>query len=337
MYIIKNVFEELAYLHMQRLIKKRPLDINIETVSTCPLKCSFCCNNLLKKEYTVMDNELFEKIIKEFCGIGGGGLAIGSMQSDFLSDPMLMDRLRIIRKYKKNLWLYSTTTLITCKKYSDKELFFLLSLFDCLQISVEGYDRESYSVMAGIDGFDIFKEQLERVKKIIDDNFLTIKIGIYFRTNNRQKLLKSRFYKEVSHEFHIVEVRDSFFSWGSLIKKENLPKGAKLLVSHNQGKRVNCAAPNATMSVQANGRAIGCGCVDWREKYVIGDCRKNTLEEIWRGGRAVKFRNAFKRRTKLPSICRECGLYSPMDECMKDRRLLTYKPMDGLYYLFRKG
>lgn len=112
-------------------------------------------------------------------------------------------------------------------------------------------------------------------------------------------------------------------------------KGAKLILKYNDGKRINCVVPNATLSVQATGKVVGCGCIDWLEKYIIGDVRKNTLKEIWRGTKAIKFRNAFVRG-KLPSICKECALYRPIDECMKDIGLLCYKPQDGLYYLAKR-
>ena len=55
----------------------------------------------------------------------------------------------------------------------------------------------------------------------------------------------------------------------------------------------NCVVPNATLAIQANGKAVGCGCIDWLEKYVIGDTNKNTLKEIWTSPKAIKFRNAF--------------------------------------------
>lgn len=331
-----EILDKMAYYHMLHIMKKRPLDINIETVTMCPLKCVFCCNRLYHKEYTVMDNELFENILKQYCSMGGGAISIGAMQSDFLSDPLLMDRMKIVKKYKKKLWLYSTTPLVSCKRYSDKELTYILRLFDFLQISVEGYNKESYQNMAGINGYDIFIEQLRRVKKIIDDNSLTVKIALYFRTNDKKALMRSKLYKELSRKFDIEEVRDTFFSWFGTIKKEDIPKGARLILIYNQGKKVNCVVPNASLAVQANGKVVGCGCVDWLEKYVIGDCRKDGLKEIWKSPKSVKFRNAFQKG-KLPSICQECGLYTPIDACIKDRKLLIYKPTDGLYYLVKRG
>lgn len=330
--VVEKILKEIAYVHMMRIIKKRPLDINIETVNFCPVKCVFCCNRLYKKEYTVMDNMLFEKIIAEYCSMGGGTIAIGSMQSDLFSDPLFLDRMKIIKKYKKHLWLYSTSTLITCKKYSDKELVYILGLFDYLQISIEGYNRETYQKIAGIDGFDILKEQLKRVKRLIKSNSLSVKIEVYFRTYDKAGLLRSDFYKEVRHMFYIQEVKDTFFSRCGVIEEKDLPQGAKIGYSYNQGKRINCIIPNATLSVQANGKALGCACIDWLEKYPIGDCKKNTLAEIWKSEKAVKFRNAFERG-KLPPICKECGLYLPMNTCLKSKKLLWYKSINGLYFL----
>ena len=66
-----DILKQMAYKHMLHLIEKRPLDINVETVSLCPLKCVFCCNRVYKREYLVMDNGLFEKIIKEYYRLGG--------------------------------------------------------------------------------------------------------------------------------------------------------------------------------------------------------------------------------------------------------------------------
>ena len=37
----------------------------------CPLKCGFCGNRLYKREYIIMDNSLFENLVKQYCDIGG--------------------------------------------------------------------------------------------------------------------------------------------------------------------------------------------------------------------------------------------------------------------------
>jgi radical SAM protein with 4Fe4S-binding SPASM domain len=238
--------------------------------------------------------------------------------------------MKIIKKYHNNIWLHSTTPLISCKRYTDEELSFILEQFNYLEISVEGYNEESYKSMGGIDGYNLFKEQIYRVKHLIEKNNFKVVIELAFRTCNQRELRGSDFYKEMRNYFTIKEIRDCFFDWFGSIKKEDMPKGAKLMLANNMNKRINCVVPSATLAVQATGKVVGCGCIDWLDKYVIGNCNQDTLQKIWTGKRALKFRNAFKNG-KLPSICKRCGLYTSID-CLENQKFLTYKSIDGLYY-----
>lgn len=68
----EKIQNKIAYLYMKYIITKRPLDINIETITMCPLKCIFCCNRIYKRDYTIMNNKHFEKLIQEYIKIGGG-------------------------------------------------------------------------------------------------------------------------------------------------------------------------------------------------------------------------------------------------------------------------
>ncbi len=88
--------------------------------------------------------------------------------------------------------------------------------------------------------------------------------------------------------------------------------------------------PNANLSVQSDGKVVGCGCIDWLSKNIIGEVKDLSIRNIWLSDKAVAFRNSFENR-KSPAICRECGLYSPIT-VLKDVNLKEYKPKDGLYY-----
>lgn len=256
------------------------------------------------------------------------------MQSDFFSDPRLLQRMRILHRYRNKFWVHSTTPLITCKKYSDKELLVILKEFSYLEISVEGYDEESYALMGGVNGFQILKEQLYRVHRLINDNKLKIKVELSFRTCNVRALKGSSFYREARSMFAIKEIRNEFFSWFGTIKEEELPYGAHLKRVNNLRKVKDCIVPSATLAIQPSGKVVGCGCIDWLEKYIIGDCNKNTLKEIWKSKRAHDFRFAFSKG-KLPTICRECGLYVCKEDVLKNIKYLGYTSNKGLYYLVK--
>lgn len=155
---------------------------------------------------------------------------------------------------------------------------------------MEGYDEESYFAMGGVKGFQTFKEELYRINRLINENQLKVKVELSFRTYDVRALERSKFYRETKKIFPVKEVRNSFFSWFGSIKKEELPQGAYLKCSNNSKKEKDCMVPNATLAVQSSGKVIGCGCIDWLEQYVIGDCNKNNLKEIWQGKKARDFR-----------------------------------------------
>lgn len=61
-----------AYHHMMNYSAKRPLDINIETTTICPMKCKFCCNRIFPRDKVVMPVNMFQSIVKEYISMGGG-------------------------------------------------------------------------------------------------------------------------------------------------------------------------------------------------------------------------------------------------------------------------
>lgn len=330
--ILTKSQREKAFAHMMEYSEKRPLDINIETTTICPMKCKFCCNRIYDRQRDVMPVEMFNSIVEKYVSeFGGGTIGISAMQSDFMSDPLLLDRLDVIRKYRDKLWVHSTTPLIAAARFSDEELLEIISNMDFIEVSVEGYDKETYQNMCGVNGFDTLIAQLRRLKRLIDENNLKLSVDVAFRTYDRKGLMASDIYKELTSTFKDGGIIDNFFSWFGSIKVEDLPKGATLHISDNSDKKEDCVVPHATLAVQTNGNVVGCGCIDWLETFVIGNVNKSSLTEIWKSDKAVAFRKLFSSGRKKPHICKECGLYAPVSRFGK-KELVSYESMDGLYY-----
>ena len=329
--LLSLIKQKNTHRHMNLIVKKRPLDINIETTNFCPLKCVFCPNRKIKRKKETMSLKLFEKICEDYYSIGGGAIGISSMQSDIFSDELLFERLNILKKYSDKFYVYTTTNIVSSAKLSDEQIKNFLEVFDYLVISLGGVEKEEYKIMYGVDAFDIVKQQIERFHKIIKENNLKIRIDLAIRTYQPEKIIHKKEFEELNSLFPIKDVKSEFFSWYSHINQEDLPNGSKLLLLNNTEKTKDCVVPFATLSINSNGKIIGCGCIDWEEKFIIGDTNTQNLIEIWQSDLAISFRKAFSFK-KIPSICSECGLYIEKDKCFSNLNLDNYQVTDGLYY-----
>jgi len=320
-----------ARRHMEMLVRHRPLDINIETTNFCPFGCVFCPNHKEKRPKKIMDMDLFRKICRDFYQLGGGTLALCSMQADIFSDDLLLARLSEIQKYRDRFYLYTTTNLAGAAKLSDEQLEFFLGMFDCLDISVGGLARHSYQIMCGVDAFNLVMKQLDRVAGIVKKNAFSICLDLNVRTNDPAAVRRSPAFRELKKSYSIVGIKSTFFSWGGRISQSDLPRGAKLSIVDNRLRRDDCVVPWATLSVNVDGQVVGCGCVDWEGHYIIGDMMRQTIQEVWESETAVEFRTAFSRG-KVPPLCQECALYISKRKGFSGPELVAYEPIDGLYY-----
>lgn len=320
-----------SHKHICSIIKERPLDINIELTNTCPMSCVFCCNRKIKRDLRNMNMDLFEKICKEYIEMGGGSIGLSSMQSDVFSDPLLLERLCFLKPVKGKMYIYTTNPLISIAKYTDSELKLILEVFDYIQVSIEGTNRKDYLEMCGVDAFDQLMINLYRVKAMIKKYNIKTRIELHFRTYSLEKLKKDDTYVKLMEDFSEGGAIDTYFDWFGSIKQSDLPVGAKLISKINIKETEDCSAALSTLAINSEGCVIGCGCIDWNSKYIIGNCNSDTLYKIWQSAPAKEFRHGFSLKN-IPDICRKCGLYTSNVEAYSQKKLKDYKVTDGVYY-----
>lgn len=274
---------------------------------------------------------LFEKICEDYYALGGGPVGVSAMQSDIFSDNLLMERLALLRKFKDRFILHTSTMLTGAAKLSDRELIGFLETFDCLDISIGGLSKEDYSLMYGINAFDTVIAQLFRIEEIVSRNNLTGKLALNFRTNDPGKISGNELLTRLGQTYIIQEIRHEFFSWGGMITQADLPAGTSLLKADNSTIRKDCVVPWATLCVTVDGSVVGCGCVDWEARHVIGDLKRQTIKEIWSGRQNEEFRTSFSRQ-KIPDLCRDCSLYTNIEHAFGRIGLINYTPQDGCYH-----
>lgn len=111
------------------------------------------------------------------------------------------------------------------------------------------------------------------------------------------------FYREWKNKvdgINIINMRN----WANDIQKE----GTKESFHFNKKiKRKPCALIWLKMVIDWNGDVVLC-CDDWNHSTVLGNLKKQTIEEIWRGEKLRKIREAHTRREfyKVP-LCAGCN------------------------------
>ena len=275
--------------------------------------------------------DIFNKICEDYYRIGGGAVGVCSMQSDIFSDSLLLERLVLLNKFKDRFILHTATMLTGASKLTDSELIAFLETFDCLDISIGGLNKEDYNLMYGINAFDIVIAQLYRVEELVKRNRMAIKLALNFRTNAPEKIIDSQMLSQLRKTYIIREIRTDYFSWGGMITQSDLPQGATLLTADNSLVRKDCVVPWATLCVNVDGSVVGCGCVDWGARHIIGDMNRQTINKIWSGKPAKGFRTSFSRQ-EIPALCMDCPLYVDIEKAFGRIGLLNYKPKDGCYH-----
>jgi len=278
-----------------------------------------------------MNLECFTKICEDYYDIGGGAVGICSMQSDIFSDSLLLERLELLPKFKDRFILHTATMLTGATQLSDNELTTFLKTFDCLDISLGGLTKEDYRTMYGINAFDRVIAQLFRIEEIAKRKHMAIKLALNFRTNAPENIIGNEMLSRLRKTYIIREIRTDYFSWGGMITPSDLPPGAALQTVDNSFARKDCVVPWATLCINVDGSVVGCGCVDWEARHIIGDMNQETILEIWNGNRAKAFRTAFSQHD-IPALCRDCALYSDIEHAFGRIGLINYKPRDGCYH-----
>lgn len=322
-----------ALRRMVGIAESRPLDLNIDATNVCPLRCVFCPNSKTRRERHVMSQALFESLCAQYRDMGGGALGLSSMQADIFSDPLLSERLEVLRSYGDVFRPYTTTNLFGAARKSDAELIDLLCCLDYMEVSIGGLSSTEYKSMYGIDGFDTVLEQLKRLAALRQESGATTELALMIRTTDPLAISRSPVLEELRPHYRINEIRSDFFSWGGLITTADLPFGATVASPNQSRQRLDCVMPWSTLSVAADGIVVGCGCVDWERRHVIGDAARQSLNEIWTSVAAGEFRTCFSRG-KVPGLCSDCSLYSERDVAFSQVALATYTPQDGLYYRY---
>ena len=309
---------------MEKILAERPFYVNLETTTLCNSRCTFCAYPKVSRPKTIMTMELFEKVCRDFEELGGGRLGLSPMMSDPLTDPFIVDRVRMVRDKFKTISITLFTNLIGMARFSDATWIEMLMTFQNIDVSIGGFERAGYAKMFGVDKADSVFENLVRLGDLRNNSGSDCVLYLHVRTTDIQSEYDHPRFKHLKDiGFICTDVISEYSDFGGIVRQDDLPLGAVLNKADHSDERRACAMPSAYLGVAPDGQVAGCACFDGRGATTVGDARQTSLAEIWKGDRAAAFRNSFAD-DNVAEICRTCVYYQPAPAIFANRGLQDF-------------
>lgn len=292
-----------------------PYTLYIDPCGVCNFKCNFCVNNnsdyLQKERHTMMEFELFEKVVSDIVEMGGVKVVNLYNLGEPLLNPRFCDMVSLLKsRYAADeVRAYSNASLLA-PELNQK---IIDSGIDILRISLEALSREKYKEVTGVD------VDYNKLFQNVEDLFFRSRSA---GTSISVKLITATLQEESELETFVNKwgkICDSYWfenvgenSWpfftaqASHIDSKLTPRVIKY-ESIKEAKGHPCTMPLTNMTVNANGIVTAC-CTDWQFATEIGNVRTESLFDIWNGQKIRDLRISLlqKNRAAATTFCKNC-------------------------------
>jgi len=281
----------------------RPVMVICETVNICCNDCIICPYGSMTRKKEVMPLDLFEKLLGDYSAMEGGRLSLTPKMGDIFFDPLLPDRLALVRKYPKITGISVTTNAIESDRYSDRELREIVSSFRRFHISVYGLDPEEYALMTRRV---TYQRMIDNIRRIITVAPRSCTLTLGFR------LLHERSPEEIdawmTRNFRVelpYDVTSTYMDWGGTLDTTRpLPFDGKWRPARVTASQ--CGIPLIACLVFSSGDVSFCSCNDYdrKEEFSLGNIGTNSLTAIINSPKNAKL---WESALDLPRSCKFCS------------------------------
>ena len=295
-----------------------PFIIFVDPASACNFSCPFCPtghSDLIKdtgRYQGVLKLDVYKKIIDDLQAFDQP-IKVLRLYKD--GEPFLNKNLaEMIRSAKASgrVQYVDTTTngsLLTPQRMAEV----LEAGLDKINISVDGMNNAQYREFTGFDfDFDQFVENVRWLYQNKGDCEVLIKIpGELLQEGQREEFLQT-----FGDHCDRIFIENFAPCWPEFDVEEHT--GFKITEGiYQQPIKPTDTCPYIfyAMSVNSDGQVSSC-FLDWGRKLLIGDARKQSLQEIWTGDamNALRLQHLQGQRGNNP-VCSQCGQLS---HCLPD-------------------
>lgn len=277
---------------------KVPLQIDLFAVDICNLKCPMCPRREHIPGKGYMDVSMVKMIIDQateygLCAFNFGGLG----------EPTLHPKLFEVIRYAKEKGVVDVnmhTNGTQLNREFNRQL--IESGLDRLIISLDSADKERYeSIRIGAKFEKVYTAVEDLIKQRNDHPTTRLHIKANFidmdeeDPTERNKFIE--YWKSRANRIGILRYLDCSAEGEKLFHKEN----------YEQDFRYCCPELWRRLVIWSDGTATIC-YRDIKKLFVIGDVNRETITDIWTGGKMQYYRNVHRQgHFKDLNICRNCA------------------------------
>lgn len=294
-----------------------PLDtpylIQMFPVYGCNFRCGYCLHALDRRQHgyisevPFMDMGLYRKCIDDMRKFGQ---KLKMLRFAAIGEPLLHPDIAEMVSYAKRADIAQSVDIVTNGSLLTHELSDKLidAGLDRLRISVEGLSAEDYQKNAGREiDFDRFVEQIRYFYEHSRRTHVYIKIIDYMVQDPQARERFFEIFRPICHSIAVEHLTPTIEE----IDYKKLSGGMETDKPQNGEALLDAqVCPQGFYMMQINPDGTAVPCCSMKYPAVLGDARRQSVPEIWRGEAFNRFRiQMLQSREQAGSVCRDCKLY----------------------------
>jgi len=289
----------------RRQKERFPTLLTIELTNVCNADCIMCPRGTMDRRIQNMAFEILEKIVKDCQGQPVKKINLFWM-GDSPCHPRFVEYLRYARKNLPGVKLYLSTNAGLLFEEKSRAIIDE-QLLDVINFDIDGFTKETYEAIRRDVKFDAVMKHTH--------------FFVNYRKEKRARKPQTRvtiikmkptaaeipaFVQYWKPRVDRVDV-NSYNTW--LGRFDDLNVGDELTQSQEGYFDFACTHPWDELVIGADGRASLC-CLDYELKAQVGDIRRQTVAEIWKGDILQNYRNLqLQNRYEDIAICKGCNAH----------------------------
>ena len=276
-----------------------PHRVDIETVSHCNARCTYCPQSLSPKPKAVMAMSIFAKLLERLKPYSPKWIALNHYGEPLL-DPFFNERVNMMSEQNHKLFLFTNGVFMT------EDLLHFLShrLLHGVGINFPSLEPLEWARMMRLSqaNFSRTLHQIESAVSLLSGKVAQLEILI----NNIDNDQSGRVDRIRGHFDHFGEV--NIIKWGSHSRAGSIENSQVYCAQHNnQASFWGCERIVGQLHVSVTGDCFLC-CQDYFQKYQFGNIVSHSIDDIMRHGAANELRAEIygSRKMITDRICRKC-------------------------------